>query len=315
MGYGELVKDAFRVTLRNRYLWFFGFFAGGSLGSGLNIPSGGGGFDMDDFDRSGTSSFAGQVMSGNEVALAVGIGLVALLLFLLFVTLSIISNGGLAASVAALDRGEERRFSSTWRAGLSRFWRVLGYFILFFVIGLAILVLIALPLGLLVAGVFAGTESGSARVLTVVFAVLAGILLAVVTLIPLSIVAQFALRGISVGGERVFASFGGGFRLFRRNLGRSLLVWLIWVGLSIATGLALVLAALIVGLLLFLPTIVLAVAEYTTAAIVTGAVAALILVPLFVVAVAGINTFLHSYWTLAYLRLDRPGSPPDNAEM
>ena len=30
MNYGDLIGDAFRITLRNRYLWFFGFFVGGT---------------------------------------------------------------------------------------------------------------------------------------------------------------------------------------------------------------------------------------------------------------------------------------------
>ncbi len=305
MSYGETVREAFRITWRNPYLWFFGFFAGGSLGSGFNVPSGGG------FGGDEASSFAGRVLSGNEVALILGLVLLGLLLFLAFLVLTVISNGGLAASVAAIDRGNERRFSSTWRAGLSVFWRVVGYFILFFLLGVALLVSIVLPLGLLVAGVFVSTESGSARILTSVFAVFAGILLVIVTLIPLFIISQFALRGIAVDGKGVFASLGDGFRLFRREVGKSLLVWLIWVGLSIGTGLALALAALIFGFLLFLPTMVLAATEYTTAAVATGAVAALILVPLLIVAAAAVNTFLHSYWTLVYLRLVSPeGTSP-----
>ena len=57
--------------------------------------------------------------------------LLALVLFVIFLALVVISNGGLADSVAAIERGERRRFGSTWRAGTSRFWRVLGYCILF----------------------------------------------------------------------------------------------------------------------------------------------------------------------------------------
>jgi hypothetical protein len=42
MNYGDLIKDAFWLTLRNRYLRFFGFFAGGtSAGGSFNVPSGG----------------------------------------------------------------------------------------------------------------------------------------------------------------------------------------------------------------------------------------------------------------------------------
>ena len=44
MNYGALIKDAFRITIHNRYLWFFGFFVG--LGSGGG--GGGGGVDVDE---------------------------------------------------------------------------------------------------------------------------------------------------------------------------------------------------------------------------------------------------------------------------
>ena len=56
MNYGELIGDAFRITLRNRYLWFFGFFAGGSTSFNFptNVPSGGGNFNPDDFRQSST---------------------------------------------------------------------------------------------------------------------------------------------------------------------------------------------------------------------------------------------------------------------
>jgi hypothetical protein len=90
-------------------------------------------------------------------------------------------------------------------------------------------------------------------------------------------------------------------------MGRSLLVWLIQLGIMLGAGIALILAALIVGLVLFLPTIILAVVGYTTAAIVAGVVAGLILLPLFIVAIAILGTFNHSYWTLAYLRLTIEG--------
>ena len=35
MSYGELIRGAFRITLRNRYLWFFGFFVGGLYGTNI----------------------------------------------------------------------------------------------------------------------------------------------------------------------------------------------------------------------------------------------------------------------------------------
>jgi len=47
MNYGDLIRDSFRITWRNRYLWFFGFFAylGTSGGGGGGSGNTGGDFD------------------------------------------------------------------------------------------------------------------------------------------------------------------------------------------------------------------------------------------------------------------------------
>jgi hypothetical protein len=310
LNYWDLIRDAFWITLRNRYLWFFGFFAGvgGTSDFNTNFPMGGGGPD-NDFDQGGASApmfgqfqFDGPI-GGAEVGVIIVLVLLALLLFVIFLALVVISNGGLADSVAAIDQGERRRFSSTWRAGTSRFWRVLGYCVLFFLIGLALLIAIAAPIGLVVAAVFFGTEATGARVVTVARAALVAIPLLIVVFVSLSIISQFALREIVIGGQRVTASIGSGLRIFRQNLGRSILVWLIQIALIIVASVSLLVAAAAVGLILFLPTILLAVAELTTAATVTGIIAGLILLPFVIIAAAVLGTFNHAYWTLAYLRI------------
>jgi hypothetical protein len=332
MNYGDLIKDAFWLTLRNRYLWFFGFFAGGTSAGGGNFsfPSGGSGefddYDFDDFGEPGQGDFGGpstaepgfdpsQWIFDNLALILAVVALVALIALFLIV-MSLISQGALAESVAAIDRGESRRFSSAFRSGLSNLWRVLGYYLLFILITLGFLLAIGVPLALLAVGVFAGTESIGARILTVVLAGLVGIALLIVVFIPLSIIGQFALREIVVRRERVVASIGSGYRLFRRNLGKSLLVWLIQLAVSIGVGIALLIALLLVAFVLALPAIILAVAEYTTAAIVAGILAALILLPILLVAAGTFGTFGHSYWTLAYLRLVAPteGATPQSGQ-
>jgi hypothetical protein len=322
MRYGDLIRDAFRITLRNRFLWFFGFFAGSAF---FNFPSGGGTFDTDDFEQSGAgpSALAAQFGPGifDNAALIVGLVIVVLLLVLLFVVMSIISQGALSESVAAIDRGEGRRFGSTFRAGLGNFWRVLGYYALFFLIAVGLLVAIGVPIALVIGGTFAATQSTAARVIVAVLAGLAALALLILIFAPLHIISQYALREIVVRRARVFGSVGSGYGVFRRNLGRSLLLWLIHIGLMIGIGIALVVAVLLVGLVLFIPTIALALAEYTTAAIVAGVVAGLILIPLLLGASGAAGTFGHSYWTLAYLRLAAPTEaastgttpPPDSS--
>lgn len=257
MNYGELIKDAFWITWRNRFLWIFGFFAAGTDGSAnFNIPDlpsrGFDGFDNDVPPGAGPGNAPPgavpellrdpQQWIADNLALILAVGALVLLIVLAFIVLSLISQGALAESVAAIDRGENRRFSSAFRAGLSDFWRVLGYYLLFLLIGLSFLLVIGVPLALLVAGVFAGTESAVARILTVFLTVLVGLALLIGVFMPLSIIGQFALREIVVSREGVVSSIGGGYRLFRRNVGRSLLLWLIQFALSIGVGIALLIA-------------------------------------------------------------------------
>jgi hypothetical protein len=321
MNYGDLIRDAFRITLHNRFLWFFGFFAGGTGTNFVgNVPSGGGNFNFDDFQRSSSdiSGLTAQVGQGlSETVVILGIVLVVLLIALFFIILAIISQGALADSVAAIDRGEGRRFGSAFTSGMGNFWRVLGYYVAFFLIALGLLMVIGIPVALLIGGTFAATQSMGARVSVAVVVGILAVLLLIVVFIPLSIIGQYALRDIVVRRERVLGSVGSGYGLFRHNIGRSLLLWLIQLGISIGIGIAFILLLLIVGLILALPAIALAVAGYTTAAIIAGVIAGLILLPLLLVATGAIGTFSHAYWTLAYLRLTPltpptppPGSPP-----
>jgi hypothetical protein len=110
--------------------------------------------------------------------------------------------------------------------------------------------------------------------------------------------------------ERVLGSVASGYGLFRRNIGKSLLLWLIQIGLSIGIAIAFILVLLIVGLILALPAIALAFAGSSTGVWMIAAVpAGLIWIVLFLVLSGAIGTFSHAYWTLAYLRLTSGATP------
>ncbi len=314
MNYGDLIGDAVRISWRNKFLWFFGFFVAGSSSFNFNVPTGGGNFDGGGFDSDQSGAgfpFLAQI-GGGEFLLIALVSLLALVVFLVFIALALISAGGLADSVAAIEQGQSRRFSSTWRAGVSHIWRVLGQALLFILIALGLLIVIAIPVGLVIGGTILATESVGLRVLAIVLGVLLGIALMIAIFIPLAVVGQYALRELVVRGERVSASIGNGFRLFRRNIGRSFLLWLIQLGIMIGAGIAVFIAVLLVGLVLFLPTIILAFAGYSTAAIITGIIAGIILLPFLLALSGALGAFNHTYWTLAYLRLT--GQTPEQAE-
>ena len=132
------------------------------------------------------------------------------LIVLLYVVMSLTFQGALAESVAALDRGQNHRFSSAFGAGVSNFWRVLGYFLLLVLISLGLLLAIGIPLALLVTVVLAGTAAAGARILTMVLAALVSFVLLLVVFVPFH---RLAVR--AAGGS---AAPGGRYRLDRRRI-------------------------------------------------------------------------------------------------
>ncbi|MDP8947252.1 MAG: hypothetical protein M3N09_04005 [Actinomycetota bacterium] len=297
MNYGDLLSEAFRLTWRNRFLWFFGFFVGGAS---FNVPSNFGGQQGAPFEAA-----PGPVRWISE-NLALFLTLVITLVVaiaLVYIVLAMLSHGALAESVAALHRGESRRFGLGWRAGTANFWRVLWLKGLIFLMALGLALLILLPVGLGVVAVLAATDSTGVRVLFIVLLVLVGFLALIFVFLPFAIINQFALRELVVGRRRVLESIASGFGLFRRNIGRSLLVWLLQLGVMLGLGIATIVVVVILGAILLGPAIALFAAEQTTAAIVVGIVGGLLfLVPLFVISGA-LSAFNHTYWTLAYLQL------------
>jgi hypothetical protein len=303
MNYGDLLSEAFRLTWRNRYLWFFGFFIAGGGGS-FNFPANFGGEEV----RNPFGPVAGplQWISDNLVLFLTVVISVIVLLVLVFLVLSIISHGALAESIAALHREETRGFGSAFRAGTANFWRVLGLKVLFFLIALGLLLVIFLPVVLGALAAFSLTDSTGLRVLAFVLGVLFVFVALVVVFLPFAIVNQFGLRELVVSRRRITESIAGGFRLFRRNIGRSLLVWLIQLAVMLGLGIAVLVVLVILGAILLGPAIALFATDHATAGVVAGVVGGvLFLVPVFVISGA-IGAFNHAYWTLAYLRLVEP---------
>ena len=191
---------------------------------------------------------------------------------------------------------------------------MLGQLVLLALIAIGLLLLVAVPLGGLVAGTFAATEAPAARIPVVVIAVLIGIGALICLFVPLSIVVQLSLREVVVGGQRPTAAIRGGYRLFRSHLGTSLLLWLIQIGIAIGALIAILLVALLVGVVLALPAILLAVLDLIGAAIVLGVAAALVLLVPLLAAFGALGAFGHGFWALAWLRLralpEAAGAPP-----
>ncbi|CAN5500202.1 MAG: hypothetical protein M3494_17820 [Actinomycetota bacterium] len=300
--YGAVIRDTFRISWRNKFLWFFGFFAAGGA---TNISS--------NFTNIPTD-FSGGLppwVENNLTAIIATAIVVAVVFTLAVIFLYLVSVGGLSESVAAIDRGEERRFGSTFRAGMSHLWRVLGQIILLFLIGAGLTVAIFLVAGVPILLTFLLTADTTARIAVgILFGLLGGLLL-ILVFIPFAIIGQYALRALVVDGSGMSGGIREGYGLFRRNIGKSLLLWLINIGLSFGVGVANFLITLLFGLILFLPAILLGFSEAMTGAIVAGVFGGILLLPILILLGAATGTYFHAFWTVAYMRLTGRGSAPE----
>lgn len=311
MDYTRLISDAWRVTWRYKYLWILGLFAaeGGGCSGTANFNTGS--FRLPDSAGSaaGALTDAEQWMQAHWVFLAaVGVGLVAVG-FVVFV-ISVMSSAGLIAGVddAAAAR-PEARLGTVWHRGIACFWRLFGMWLL---VGLIAAVVMAVLIGIVVVPIVLSARAGAhIGGVGVVAAVLIGIVM-VFALIPaaivLTIVMKWAARALVLENTGVTASLSRGWRLFRRNFGSSILVWLIGAVLSLGVGIALAIVAFVVavpaGLLLAAswgdinPAVVAALGVLGA-----GALVAMLAVK------AVWATYFGAYWTLAFRQLTAPQAP------
>ena len=70
---------------------------------------------------------------------------------------------------------------------MGNFWRVLGYYVVFILIAIGLLLVIGIPVALVIGGTFAATQSVGARIAVSVVVGLLAVLALIVVFVPLSI--------------------------------------------------------------------------------------------------------------------------------
>jgi hypothetical protein len=277
MDYGGLVKKALEIMWKFKYLWIFGFF--------LEFGSGGGSFIGNLPEKLHCplrDAFGGFLMSAILVLIAVGF-----LVFLVFLIMYIISQGGMIHCVWRMQMGENPTFRDGWDAGIKNFLRILGISILMLILIVMTAVITLGPFVLLIISLKAlGILSGF--ILFPIFLVL---------LVTLLLVNLYATRVCIIEEKGVFDSIGAGWEMLKNNLVPSLVMGLIGIGSTFAyvTGFVLV------GLLLAVPFIIIAAINLVTG-IFLGVLVGLVYIGI-VSAIWG--TYIDSLWTLAYLEIKK----------
>jgi hypothetical protein len=308
MNYGQLIRDAWAITWRSRFLWVLGLLAGGAVGmpalrgSGANWrPSRG---ELDNL-QPGLGRLAGDVEAWvlANLGLVIGAAVVVVLLGVAVLALSFVAQGGLSRATADLAEGRPTSFGRAWSAGRRLFWRYVGLAALLALATLAV----AAVIGGVVSLAFGLGEAFGPRLVTIALAIVIGVplvLAAAVGAVGASIVVAYAQRAIAIENVGPLAALAIGWRVLRSHLGESLLVWVINLGIALAAGTALAVGVgLLVAVLGGLGALLWWLAGLGAALVGYAAVAVLAVVAIGLVLAAISNTFFWSYWTLAYLRL------------
>lgn len=303
--FGEILTHAWRITWKYKVLWIFGILAGCSQGGG----NGGGGSSSGPTDYSnGPSDFnlPPEIQRllpmlerlGNWVTenwwIFIVIGLVVLLLMILGIFLGTIGRIGLIKGSYQAEQGAENlAFGELFTASLPYFWRVFG---LSFLVGLAFLVIL-LPLillGILTAGV------GFLCLLPL-------ICLLIPVLWAVNLIIEQANRAIVLEDRSMLDGFKRGWEILKGNPGPLIVMSLILFGISFTVGIVIVLPILMT---IFPAIFALAMNEGRSFTPLYIAIGVLCLYAPISWLLSGIlNTFVHSAWTLTWLRLTSKPEP------
>ncbi|MFA6159764.1 MAG: hypothetical protein WC678_01585 [Parcubacteria group bacterium] len=238
INYLQIIKDAWKITWKNRYLWWFGFFVTLGGGGGMNyFFNSGEDKKLDPAQNEKILEFLSQNMHW-----IIAVAIIVFLLLIIFSVLSILARGALISSIEKNSKGQLANFKSGWQDGKKNFWKI---FIIDFSLGLFIfftlLILIA-PVAIL----FLNKNY-----------IIGGMLafLAILIFIPIAILSSY-LRTYGyfysiLGKLNFWSAIENAYNLFVKNIWASILLSLIFIPLGIVLMLV-ILAILPLLLLVFL---------------------------------------------------------------
>jgi hypothetical protein len=305
MSYGEIIKTAWRITWRYRWLWVLGLFAGvtgGSAGGGSSrsgsFPSGTSGSGSSGIPSlGGLGSLSGSMLT-NLLIIALAVLAVLIVLGVVWAILGVAARGGLVWAVNEIEDGRAARLGPAWSFGFSRFWRVFGLGLLLglpmFVAVLLLLAGVILPF---LPAIVAGTDPSPATIVPVCGVLLIGLPVLVIGGIALSIMFEMALRYVVLQDAHVVDSAKLGWQALRGRFKDTFLMWLINVGLNVGAGLVLTIPILIVAMVFIVPAVLAGVAGQWATVAGTVGVFVLIVVVASMVYTAIWGTFTSALWT------------------
>ncbi|MGB3346565.1 MAG: hypothetical protein WBA71_04870 [Candidatus Humimicrobiia bacterium] len=316
MDYGEIIRRAWNITKKYKYLWVFGFI--------LALFGGGGGYSSNNLSNSFQYTY-----KRSEIALPVelqqflfklqnfamkNIGLIILFaIFMIILAIAgfilyIIADGGLIGSVKNIEAGEKNSLKDGFKTGSNYFWRMLGKNLLTGLIG----VFIALIFLLIFSTIYFLTPISQNKqylpenVGIILFFIILFFILMIPFMIFLGILNDYSSRFIVIKNNGIIESIKNSFRLIFRNFKHTAIIALVLFTTRIIIGIISFIIFIIIGI----PAALICFLLYKSGAIafmIFVAILAMLFLILISTFINGIRqTFSSSVWTLTFLQLNKP---------
>ena len=307
--YRTILKKSWEITIKNKFLWFFGLFAA--------IAGNGGIYEIfvkgfDKISKSGELSREQSLWSYLDinkletfyektplfVSIFWFIFIIILIIILVVICLSVISKGAIINSAKNLSAKKKVSFKDAWAYGNKYFWRLLGLTVFSKAVIFGLLILITLPVMFFISG-GDGNFTWNLVLYILSFVLFTGLALLV------SFMTVFAACFVVVEEYSLVEAIHSGMRLFIKNWLTAIEMALILFTVSFTVGLALILFTI-----LYLIPVCLLLLAFTYLDLVLGFWFIACLSALFWVAIVmGIGAFLSTFqlsaWTLLFTELNK----------
>lgn len=290
ISYTSIIKKAWHITWRNKYLWWFGFFIA-LTETGMMI------FNLPD-DKQNLAD-GGKIIDfiSSHLAVIIWTAVSVLIIYIFLLVLSIIARGGLIKSAGKIFQGEKTDFLSGMKAGRKYFWKILLIGVFASVLFLFSLLVLLVPVSFFMIN-------------QIYFTALLLSLLAFIIAIPLFILIFF-LKTYGyiyavLSDLGAVQSLENAYYLLRKNLRVSILMLLI-------TSLLEIIAVILTGITTLPFIIILAVTGGAlflilgkTGIIIAAGLAAIVSIIISLAIFSFFKTFKETLWVLFFYEIARP---------
>jgi hypothetical protein len=304
MEYGKILSRAWEITWKWKVLWLLGFLAalGRAMGSSSNT-----GYTMDEW--------GGRIEPEVVGALAV-FACLALIIAIAVWVVSVIARGGLIAGVQQVADEGSTTFGSAWRVGVSRFWTLFGIGILAAIpLILAGIIGVIVLVGFILGGISLSDATGGGSAPIVMPSVFCGSAFCcgmVIVAIILGQIRVYAERAAVMEGLGWIDAFVRGWDVLKRNLGPTIVFWLLFLGLAIIIGVVIAVVVLALALPFFGIAAGSDLGGWLVVPVLCGGLLTLIVGALLN---AIIEAFVSATWTLAYREMTGLSAVPAEVDV